>query len=80
MTCAILGVQGEYRLVFRGASGRIGGKPGIYHLWTSNDVANENSEAAKKAGSGFAGHFKSHILNSWERMNIRNVSIPYVIC
>lgn len=51
-------------MVFRGASGDIGGSNNIFTLWNNLGTSGENVPCANSVGSGCSTHYKNKLVDS----------------
>lgn len=64
----------QWVMVFRGASGDIGGANNIFTLWNSFGTSGENVPCANIVGSRCNTHYKNKLVENWNKMIIHKVS------
>lgn len=68
-------VSGQHWLmVFRGASGDIGGANNIFKLWNNLGTSGENVPCANSVGSRCSTHYKNKLVDNWNKMIIHKVN------
>lgn len=64
----------HWLMVFRGASGDIGGSNNIFTLWNNLGTSGENVPCANSVGSRCSTHYKNKLVDSWNKMIIHKVN------
>ncbi|VDI57282.1 Hypothetical predicted protein [Mytilus galloprovincialis] len=62
-------------VVFRGASGDLGGQNNIFDLWSSKHTANTNVTYAMRTGSMSGLHYKSELVEKWSDLKLQKVKL-----
>ncbi|XP_061166364.1 uncharacterized protein LOC133175283 [Saccostrea echinata] len=62
-------------MVFRGASGRIGGSNDIYKLWSTEGTSGLSEPRARQIGSRCSIHYKNKLVDEWRKMIIHGVKL-----
>lgn len=64
----------QWIMVFRGASGDIGGANNIFKLWNNLGTSGENVPCANSVGSRCSTHYKNKLVDNWNKMIIHKVN------
>lgn len=64
----------QWIMVFRGASGDIGGANNIFTLWNNLGTSGENVPCANSVGSRCSTHYKNKLVDDWNKMIIHKVN------
>ncbi len=55
-------------------------KPDPYDLWVSDETLNEYEPRAQEFGSDFRGHYKSKLVEMWDKLGIKQVILMTLYC
>lgn len=81
VTDSVAVVNGQqWVMVFRGASGDIGGANNIFTLWNSFGTSGENVPCAISIGSRCSTHYKNKLVDNWNKMIIHKVNKRALSC